>query len=82
MDIKATTRKWGNSIAVVIPKELVESQHIHEDEEVTITVERKKPRAGELFGRFPELKKIPTQQLKDEARQGWETASDRRRWRK
>ena len=81
MEIKATTRKWGNSIAVVIPKEIVEKQRIREDQEIVITVETKKPRAGVLFGRFPELSKTPTQQLKDEARKGWESASDRKRWR-
>ena len=81
MDIKAVTRKWGNSIAVVIPKELVERQQIHEDEEIVIRVERMRPKAGVLFGRFPELKRTPTQQLKDDARRGWESASDRKRWR-
>ncbi len=81
MQIKAVTRKWGNSIAVVIPKELVERQQIHEDEEIIIRVEKKRPRAGVLFGRFPELKITPTQQLKDEVRRGWESSSDRKRWR-
>lgn len=78
MEIKATTRKWGNSIAVVIPREIVDKQRIKEDQEVVITVEKERPRAGVLFGRFPELKETPTQKLKDEARRGWESASDRK----
>lgn len=77
MEIKATTRKWGNSIAVVIPREIVEKQSIAEDQEIVITIEKDKPEAGVLFGRFPKLKKTPTQQLKDEARAGWESRSDR-----
>lgn len=80
MEVKAITRKWGNSIAVVIPKEMVDKQRIKEDEEVTIKVERKKPLAGEFFGKFPKLKKWSTQELKDEARRGWESESDRKRW--
>ena len=81
MEIKATTRKWGNSIAVVIPKEIVEKQRIKEDQEIVITVETERPKAGVLFGRFPELRKTTTQELKDEARYGWESAVDRKRWR-
>ena len=81
MEIKAITRKWGNSIAVVIPREVVEQQRIQEDEEVILKVEKRRPKAGVLFGRFPELKNTPTQELKDEARRGWESSSDRRKWR-
>ena len=80
MEIKATTRRWGNSIAVVIPKEIAEKQRIKEDQEIVITVETERPRAVVLFGRFPELKKTPTQELKHEARRGWESDSDRTRW--
>ena len=72
------TRKWGNSIAVVIPRVIVERRGIKEDEEVVITIERKKPRAGVLFGKFPELKRWRTQDLKNEARRGWESERDRR----
>ncbi len=77
MEVKAITRKWGNSIAVVIPRDVAEKQHIKEDQEIVITIEKEKPRAGCLFGRFPELRKTSTQELKDEARRGWEGAADR-----
>jgi len=82
MEIKAITRRWGNSIAVVIPREVLEEQRIREDEEIIIRVEKKRPKAGVMFGRFPELRKTPTQQLKDETRRGWESTSDRKGWRK
>ena len=81
MEIKALTRKWGNSIAVIIPKAVADEQRIRKDEEIMISVEKSRPKAGALFGRFPELRKTSTQQLKDEARRGWESASDRKRWR-
>lgn len=80
MEIKATTRKWGNSIAVVIPKDVVDKERIKEDQEVVLTVENERPKAGVLFGRFPQLRKTPTQQLKNEARKGWRSELDRRRW--
>ena len=81
MEIRAVTRRWGNSIAVVIPREVLEQERIQENEEIVLQVEKKRPKAGVLFGRFPALKKTPTQQLKDEARRGWESSSDRRKWR-
>ena len=78
MEIRAITRKWGNSMAVILPKQLVDEQQLHANEEIVVRVERRRPKAGVLFGRFPQLKKTPTQELKDEARRGWESASDRR----
>ncbi|MBI2449476.1 AbrB/MazE/SpoVT family DNA-binding domain-containing protein [Candidatus Pacearchaeota archaeon] len=80
MEVKTITRKWGNSIAVVIPKEIAEHQNIHEDEEILIIIMKSKPKAGVLFGKFPELKKFSTQRLKDEARKGWESDRDREKW--
>lgn len=85
MEIIAITRRWGRSLAIVIPHEIASKEHLAQDQEVLITVRRKRPKAGALFGRFPELAKTPTQQLKDEARRGWLSRSDRIReakWRK
>ena len=80
MKVKTIPRRWGSSLAVIIPKKVVEAQRINEREEVVITIERPKPKAGVLFGKFPRLKKWSTQELKDEARRGWESDSDRKRW--
>ncbi len=80
MEIKATTRKWGNSIAVVIPRAVVEKQRIQKDQEIRITIEKQRPRAAEFFGIFKDRFKESTQNIKDEMRRGWKGASDRRRW--
>lgn len=77
MEIKATTRKWGNSIAVVIPREIAEKQHIKEDQEVLITVSSTRPTAGEFFGLLKGRFNEPTQEIKEEMRRGWESAADR-----
>tara|TARA_Y100000034_G_scaffold124581_1_gene172947 strand:- start:1017 stop:1259 length:243 start_codon:yes stop_codon:yes gene_type:complete len=79
MEIKTITRKWGNSIAVVIPRNIVDKQRIREDQEITITIERKRPKAGELFGKFPRRSTKTAQELKNEAREGWESDSDKER---
>ncbi len=77
MEIKAITRKWGNSIAVVIPREVIERQHIREDQEVVITVEKERPKAGEFFGLLKNRFKETAQEIKDEAKRGWESDADR-----
>lgn len=69
MEIKAIARKWGSSLAVIIPKEIADKKNIKENVEITIEIKRK-PLAAELFGKFPNWKK-PTQQIKDEMRSGW-----------
>lgn len=80
--VKVITRRWGNSIAVVIPKEIIDNQRIKEDQEIVIEIKMEKPTVGELFGKFPRLRDWSAQELKDEARRGWESDSDRERWKK
>lgn len=41
MEIKARARKWGNSIGVIIPKEIIRQQNIKPDQEVTLTISQK-----------------------------------------
>lgn len=69
-EIEAKTRKWGSSIGVVLPKVLVEEAHIKPDETIVIEV-KKRHKAKEFFGLLKEWKR-PTQEIKDEARKGWD----------
>lgn len=78
--IKAIARRWGNSIAVIIPKEIVDRQKINEDEEVNITVEKKRPKAGVLFGFIKNWDKS-AQEIKDEIRME-EKLAEERKWKK
>lgn len=69
-----TVKKWGSSMAVIIPKEVVRSQSIKEGDEVVINLFKK----GNLKDVFGKLKtKMSGQKFKDLARSGWESASDR-----
>lgn len=70
MELKTRVRKWGDSIAVIIPKSIAESEKIRENDEITIEFKRKLL-AGELFGKFPRLSKKSAQELKDDAKNGW-----------
>lgn len=73
MEIETLTRKWGNSIAIIIPAQLAEQEKIKENEKVIIKVEKKKPakiKAGALFGFLKDWKR-PTEEILKEADEGW-----------
>lgn len=74
MEFEAKTRKWGSSIGIVLPKEIVEEIGIKPDEKIIMDV-KKKPLAKEFFGKFPHWGKS-TQELKEEMRAGWLSPSD------
>lgn len=78
MEIKTIARKWGSSIGVIIPKEVVDTKKIKENDEIIVRVDTIKPKAGVLFGFLRNWKKS-TQEIKDEMRGGWLSASDRER---
>lgn len=69
VEIEARTRKWGSSIGVVLPKDVVEEVGIKLNETIVLEV-NKRPLVKEFFGKFPKWKK-PTQRIKDEMRAGW-----------
>ncbi len=70
-----TAKKWGSSIGVIIPKEIVKNQGIREGDEIIINVFKK----ADLTDIFGTLKtKLTGQQLKDLSRRDWESSSDRK----
>ncbi|MEK6952409.1 MAG: AbrB/MazE/SpoVT family DNA-binding domain-containing protein [Nanoarchaeota archaeon] len=70
MEIKTIARKWGNSLAVILPKTITEERRIRENDEVLIEI-KNRPLAGEFFGKFPKWKRS-TQEIKDDMRRGWD----------
>ena len=72
MEIKIKAKRWGSSIGIIIPKSIVEEKKIKEHDELVIEI-KNRPLARELFDKFPEWKsKKSAQELKDEARSGWD----------
>lgn len=69
-EVRTVARKWGSSIAVVIPNNVVKRRKIRENEEIVIEIKRK-PIAGEIFGLFPRKSKRGAQEIKNEMRAGW-----------
>jgi len=69
MELETKTKKWGNSIGVVIPKGILEKQKIKENEIVIVSI-KKKLLVSEVFGALKGWKKS-AQEIKDEMRKAW-----------
>lgn len=69
-EVEVTAKKWGSSIGVIIPKEIVEKEGIKENEKIRIEI-KKAHTAREVWGLFADLK-INAQKAKDEMRKGWD----------
>ncbi|MBI3588515.1 AbrB/MazE/SpoVT family DNA-binding domain-containing protein [Candidatus Micrarchaeota archaeon] len=68
MEFVGEAKKWGGSLAVVIPREVIEAEGVKEGDELDFKV-KKLQGFHSLFGAFPS--KTSGQKLKDEARKGW-----------
>lgn len=64
---RSRLRRWGNSLGVTVPKELVLREGLREGEEVEVQVRRVSDIRA-LRGRFP-IKEL--QKAKEEMRKGW-----------
>ena len=65
--VQTELKRWGNSMAIVIPKETVEKEHLKESEKITfIILKESKNLLKETFGTF-KFKKSG-QQMKNELR--------------
>jgi len=69
-EIECKTVKIGGSIGIILPKEIVRKEDIKANQSIKLEI-KTHPKAREFFGILPDLK-TPTQQLKDEARKGWD----------
>ena len=61
-------KKWGSSIGIVLPREIVDEQGIRAGDEIVIRIFKK----GNLKDIFGKLKTgIPGQKFKNTIREGW-----------
>lgn len=71
MEIETKTRKWGSSLGIIIPKELVKVERLREGQEIRIDIlSRKKTTGADIFGKL-KFKK-PIQVLLDETDKDFE----------
>ena len=71
MEATSKARKWGNSLGIVLPNELVTDHNIREGDELEVKVKKKNAGLGDLRGLLKGKLKESVQQLKDESREGW-----------
>jgi len=68
METEVLVKKWGNSLGVVLPKQLVDAENLSENDKIILDV-RKEADLTKMFGSA----KIGMsgQELKDLVRKGW-----------
>jgi len=69
-ELTVKVRHWGNSLGITIPSEIVRKEKIESDDEVVITIEKKKT-LRDIFGSLKEWK-IDAQKMKDDLRGEWD----------
>lgn len=69
MELKTKPRKWGNSLAIILPRVLVDANKIKENQDIVIEI-KTRPSVKDVFGILPQWKR-PTQKIKDDMRKGW-----------
>lgn len=50
--IKVKLRKWGNSLGVVLPQEILKAQNAKEGDEVFVIVKKERPNLRKLYGAY------------------------------
>ena len=69
-EVEATTRKWGSSLGIVIPNDVVEKEKLKPNERIKIVI-KKELLAKDIWNLGPITLKKTAQEIKDEMRKGW-----------
>lgn len=72
MNFEVITKKWGNSIGVIIPSETVEKMSIKPEQKMVLEIKHKENVLKEMFGAGKKIKK-PTEQILREIRKDLES---------
>ncbi len=68
IECETITRKWGNSLGITLPKEVVEVENIRENEKIRILIMKQDDLLKKTFGVLKDRLKNSSQQLKNEIR--------------
>ncbi len=81
MEIETTTRKWGNSLGVILPRDFVRKKNLKENARVKIEITTEEDVNGleEIFGSLK--RKTSGQKIKDLARKE-EFEAEKRKWKR
>lgn len=67
-EVKAIIRKWGDSLAIIIPKDIAKLENMKPNQKVNVIV-KKNIDLSDLFGKWKTKK--TAQDLKNESREDW-----------
>ncbi len=68
MATEAVVRKWGNSVGIILPSDVVAAEHIHEGDKIIVQIV-KRANLSDIFGSLPRT--MSGQEFKDMVRKGW-----------
>lgn len=71
MAIEVKLKKWGNSMAVIVPNTIIEKRKLKENDKILIELIREADLSG-VFGMIKK-RKMSGQEAKNLARRGWKT---------
>lgn len=71
MAMEVKLKRWGNSMAVIVPNRFIEEKNLKENETIFIEVV-KKADISHLFG-SSKKRKLSGQDFKDMVREGWDS---------
>ena len=72
IEVQLMVKKWGNSLGMIIPAEIVQNRKLKEGSTIEILIpEHKKMNIADLFGSLKDAK-IDAQKMKDESRKIWD----------
>jgi len=66
IECDTVTRKWGNSIGVTIPKDVLDKEHIKEDEKIKIIIIKPNQALKKTFGMLKGKWKKSTDEIKSD----------------
>ncbi len=69
-EAECTTKKWGSSIGIVIPSDVVQKENLRINEKIRIII-KKMPMAKDIWNLGPLRRTESTQDIKDELKKGW-----------
>ena len=69
MAMQAKLKRWGNSMAIIVPNKIIEEKKLKENDEIVVEVVRKADFSN-TFG-IIKKRKMSGQEFKDMVRRGW-----------
>ena len=70
MAVEVKLKKWGNSMAVIVPNKLIDQKKLKENDTITIEIV-KKADLSDVFGSLKLKRKMSGQDFKDSVREKW-----------